>query len=607
MATINLKEWVPDAAALGNPGAIVVTNALPGLNSYKPLRSLVLSTDALSARPLGAIEASDANENVFQYAGDASALYALSGMTWGNVSKGGGYSTAAGERWEFARWKERIIATNFTDSPQVITFGGANFADLTTALRFRHVGIVRDFVVAGYTYDGVDGIVRDRVRWSAINDETDWTASAVTLSDFRDLSVGGGIQAIVGGEYGVIVSEKSVFRMTFVGTPTVFQIDETVPGVGALAPGGVISFGDTVYFPSKHGFIAVRNGAQADFIGVGRVDEFFLGDLDSNYLDRVSAVTDPESQLVIWAYPGAGNTAGRPNRLIVFNRALNKWGFFSIETEMIWRSGGTSFTLEDLDDLALGADLVSVGDFASDTVWTKGTGWSIAAGVATHAAGTGSDLSQTLAGLSTGSYYRLVFDVSGRTAGTVTPSIGGTAGTAISADATAITETIIDGGGGSVSFTASSDFDGSIDNVSVKLVTGIDSLTVPFDSGQYKGSAALLAAFDSTYANGNFTGPVYPATFETREVELNEMRKTMLTSFMPVIDGGTVTGRIGYRDRQSDMVEYTSPLVLSASGRFTKRVNARYHRFEMTVSGDWEKAIGAQVDRTVAKAGQRRG
>lgn len=604
MAVIAFNEWAPDAADFGNPGAIIVKNSVPGVNSYKPQKSLTISTDALDARPRGAIEGIDSAENVFQYAGNETKLYSLSGGIWGDVSQAP-YVTAVGERWEFVRWKEKIIATNFSDDPQSITFGGVNFADLTTDFKARHVGVVRDFVVFGYTNDGVDGTVRDRVRWSAINDETDYTVSAVTLSDFRDLKKGG-IQAVVGGEYGVIVAEDSTFRMTFVGSPTIFQIDETLPGFGTDMPGGVVRLGDVVLFPSTQGFVAVRGGASIDPIGAGRTDDFFRNDLDTDFLDRVSSVADPVSKRVYWAYPGAGNSGGTPNRIIVYDLAFNKWGFVEVETELVWRSGGTATTLEQLDDLNLGAELVTNGDFATDTIWTKGTGWTIAAGVATHAAGSASDLSQAVA-ITQDVYYRLEFDVTGRTAGSVTPKVGDTSGTAISADASDIKESIRSGAGTDVTFSATSDFDGSIDNVSLKDIDDLDSMTVSLDSAEFKGDSPLLAAFDTTFKNGNFTGVPYDATFETREVELNVGHRTKLNAVLPLIDGGTITGRIASRQTQTETVTYTSTLSPRPSGIFTKRVNARYHRFEVTVTGDWKDSIGIQIDRGWAPKGERRG
>jgi hypothetical protein len=492
MPIIPFNEWIPDASDLGNPGSVSIRNAVPSINSYQPHPSLVTTTSALTDYPRGAIEAKDAAENVYQYAGDETNLYELVGSTWTDVSKvATTYTTATKSRWTFVRWKEKIIATNYDDNPQQIGFSGANFTDLTTALRFRHVGVVGDFVVAGDTFDGTDGARRDRVRWSAIGDETDWTVSPTTLAGYVDLNVGGGIQQIVGGQYGVILSERSVFRMVFVGTPKTFQIDEVMPGVGVIGPGCAAVMGNTVYFPSEHGFVALRGGANETFIGAGRVDEYFRNDLDEDYVYRISTVADPKSRRVYWAYPGAGNTAGRPNRVIVYDTVLNKWGILDIDVEFMWRAGGVGSTLEQLDTLF---------------------------------------------------------------------------GTNIDTD-----------------------------------------VPVSLDDASLKGSAPLLAGFDTAYTSGSFSGVNLDATLVTKETELHTGSRTQLNGFKPLINAGTVTARVGYRNRQADLVSWTPSLTLRNSGRFTRRVNANYHRFELSLSDGWTDAIGVQVEPRDARKAEGRG
>ena len=490
MPVIPFNQWVPDAADLANPGSIGICNAVPGVTSYQPHPSLAATSSALTDYPRGAIEAIDSIGNVYQYAGDETNLYSLSSTTWNDVSKvATTYTTGSEERWEFVRWKEKVIATNFSDSPQQITFGGTNFTDLTTALRFRHVAVVGDFVVAGNTFDGTDGTVRDRGRSSAQNNETDWTVSPTTLSDFRDLNVGGGIQRIVGGQFGVILSERSTFRMSFVGTPTVFQIDEILPGVGLLAPGAAAILGNTIYYPSEHGFVALRGAATETFIGADRVDQFFRNDLDENYLYRISSVADPQSGRVYWIYPGAGNNGGIPNKVIIYDTTLNKWGYLEIDLELIWRAGGVGFTLEQLD---------------------------------------------------------------------------------------------------------------SIDS-------NIDTFPVSLDDPQFKGSAPLLAGFNTSYSSGSFSGPSLTATLTTKEVELHSGSRTMLNGFKPLVDGGTVTARVGSRSRQADDVTWSPVLNLRDTGRFTTRSNSNYHRFELTINDEWKDAIGVQVNPRDARKSQGRG
>lgn len=109
-----------------------------------------------------------------------------------------------------------------------------------------------------------------------------------------------------------------------------------------------------------------------------------------------------------------------------------------------------------------GADPTVNGTFAADASWTKGTNWTIAAGVATKAATNATALSLA-AGLIQGQAYYLTFDMT-RSAGSLTPSLGGTNGTARSSAAT-FSEIVIAGAGGDISFTADASFAGTVDNV----------------------------------------------------------------------------------------------------------------------------------------------
>lgn len=115
-------------------------------------------------------------------------------------------------------------------------------------------------------------------------------------------------------------------------------------------------------------------------------------------------------------------------------------------------------------------NLATNWEFTLDYAWTKGTGWTIAGGKATHAAGTGSDLSQ-VAGVSaivnTKSYDIQVM-ISGRTAGSLTPGVGGVTGTGITANGLSTVQTIVATGSGGFRLIADSAFDGSVEYVTLK-------------------------------------------------------------------------------------------------------------------------------------------
>ena len=121
-------------------------------------------------------------------------------------------------------------------------------------------------------------------------------------------------------------------------------------------------------------------------------------------------------------------------------------------------------------------ELITNGDFATDTDWTKGTGWTIGSGVASCNGATNGDyLSQTSNNaLVLGKTYKVTFDVT-RTSGTLllmlassNPSVN-TSGNIITGGSKEFYITISTLTDQNIYFRSNS-FNGTIDNVSVKEV-----------------------------------------------------------------------------------------------------------------------------------------
>lgn len=138
-----------------------------------------------------------------------------------------------------------------------------------------------------------------------------------------------------------------------------------------------------------------------------------------------------------------------------------------VDTAIATLSVAPSATYPHTDGDSTRVNLLSNGDFATDTVWTKGTGWAIAAGKATKTAGVLSALSQALS-MTTGDVMRIGFDVSGRTAGAVTAGLTGSPnvnGTGKTSNATFLESLTANATSSSIRFLADATFDGSNDNV----------------------------------------------------------------------------------------------------------------------------------------------
>lgn len=122
------------------------------------------------------------------------------------------------------------------------------------------------------------------------------------------------------------------------------------------------------------------------------------------------------------------------------------------------------------EESLVGGELVSNGDFSSDTVWIKDSSWTIAAGVASC---DGTQVTQETIRqngiLTVGDLVVVTFTVSNYSAGYVRPVVGSTgAGTFVNANGT-YTETLTVVGSSNFFIQADVNFIGDIDNVSVTI------------------------------------------------------------------------------------------------------------------------------------------
>jgi hypothetical protein len=343
MATtrINFGEWTPDQPGLTG-GMTSVTNTFPLANGYGALSDVADFSQAASEN-LNSVFAGKSGANTNLFAGGATKLFKYDNTdgTLDNVSKSGGYTTPTDEKWRFTQFGSVIIAANGSNKLQGWTLGTSTaFADLDAAAPTAfHVTVVRDFVVTGRTDANPN-----RVQWSDINDETDWTSSTTSQSDFQDLADGGDIMGITGGEFGLVLTEKSVTRMSYIGSPFYFQFDNIARNVGCLTGNSIAQYGNQTFFLSDDGFY-MCNGESVSGIGSEKVDRFFFSDINLSKLNLMSAAIDPVKNLVIWNYENNFSQS----RQLIFNWQLNKWSYADLDVDFVNNVYTPSSTLEGLD------------------------------------------------------------------------------------------------------------------------------------------------------------------------------------------------------------------------------------------------------------------
>lgn len=374
MPVYSFGEYLPDVPPLDNKGLLVAKNVLPGTTGYLPLpQAGVFSDNALNARPQGAYTARDITDSsiVYTFIGTDTKLYQITNTTFVDVSRLGGYTTSADDTWEFSLFGNDVIATNFTDVMQTMTLGTAPFADLGgTPPQARHVGVIGSFLVVGNTFDAIDGYRPQRIRWAGIGTTTSWAVSATTQADFQDLNNDGGyVQKVISGEFGLIFQERTITRMSYIGSPLIFQFDIVERERGALAPNSVIAVGGNVFFLAQDGFY-MFNGQQSIPIGSKKINTTFFADIDTQFLTRMSVCSYPSQNIIVWSYVSINATAGIPDKLLFYNYSPDsqtRWSTASIEQYMILTPIAGAYTLEGLD--VISTDLDALPFSLDSRVW----------------------------------------------------------------------------------------------------------------------------------------------------------------------------------------------------------------------------------------------
>lgn len=358
---INFGEWTPDQP--GVTGTMTsVLNTFPLANGYGPLKDVEDFSDAASEN-LNAVFAgkSGAFTNLFAGGSTKLFLYNQTNNDLDNVSKSGGYTTPAGERWRFAQYGNVVLAANGQAKIQAWTLGTSTlFADVAAAAPAAyHVTVVRDFVVGARTAS-----YPNRVYWSDINDETDWTPGVGSQSDFQDIADGGDIMGMTGGEFGLVLTERSIVRMSYIGSPFFFQFDNIARNIGCLTSNSIAQYGAQTFFLSDDGFY-VCDGQSVRAIGTEKVDRFFFDDIELAKLSELSAAIDPIKNLVFWNYTNQSNQ----KRQLIYNWQLNKWSYGDLDVDFVNSVYTPSSTLDGLD---IFGTLDSLPASLDDRTWVGG-------------------------------------------------------------------------------------------------------------------------------------------------------------------------------------------------------------------------------------------
>jgi hypothetical protein len=359
---IPFGEWKPDLPPFMNDGATVAQNVIGKHGGYDEHPSLTVVSDAMTARCRGAFTSIDADGNIRLFTADATTLYQLTTTEFEDVT-GTAIDPGDAENVEFAQWGNTVVASYYSTGAvetQTITLGAANFTELITSTRkprAAHIATFKDFLIMGRTYDAVDGSQPHRVWWSAIGDNTDFDPDSATQCDWQELEENDGwIKRVVSAkDYVVIVTERSIWRMTYQGGDTIFQFDKMVGNRGTVASGSIASIDRLMFTLDADGFYAF-DGTNPVPIGKGKVDQTFFNKVATTHLDKISSVVDPDTSTYCILFPSTDSQDGIPDFMWRYHWPTGKWTEIDIDAEWLVQDKTKGYTLESLDDISASID-----------------------------------------------------------------------------------------------------------------------------------------------------------------------------------------------------------------------------------------------------------
>ena len=333
-----LGEWRPDLAPSGT--LTIARNMLPLANGYASVGAFSPLTSTLGDSCTGGGSFTDSTGASTTLLTTTSDIRKYGAGAWASI-----HSVVSSRRYRFAQFGDNVAYAN-GGTTGVYDLKAGTFSTPTNAPSFIDVARVRDFVMGITT--------ANEARWSQFNDSSNYT-TGVNQADTQPLLGGQGV-AIVGGEYGIILRENGIDRVTYVGSANdiIFQFDEISAEYGCMSQGSVANSGRLIFFLSERGF-ALCDGESVTPIGDEKFNRWFFEAFSREDIqDKLQAAIDPRLNVVMWGMPG------RPGTILAYNWELKRAATMSFGFDALLSGKTSNTSLDDLDATYGNLDAISL-------------------------------------------------------------------------------------------------------------------------------------------------------------------------------------------------------------------------------------------------------
>lgn len=326
-------EWTPD---LANSILSKAVNVRAIANGYAPFRAPQAVTDALPAafNGGGAFIASDGSSKLLT--ATASDIYTYS-AGWSSVE-----TVASDQTVRFAQFGDNILRANggAVKSFDLLTSAVTTPTDAPDLIDIAQVG---DFLMGITTGNAA--------QWCQFNNSSVWTAG-VNQADIQP-SLWGQMRRVIGGEYGILLTDRAVVRISYVGSANdiIFSFAPIASEVGIMASNSLCQVGRLFFFLSERGF-EMCDGQTVTPISDEKFGRWFFSTYSRTDIAGIWGAIDPRNSVVLWAMPGT------PGRIIAYNWVLEKATTLELDVSGMFTGYTAGIDLDSLD--AIYGDLDSI-------------------------------------------------------------------------------------------------------------------------------------------------------------------------------------------------------------------------------------------------------
>ena len=175
------------------------------------------------------------------------------------------------------------------------------------------------------------------IRFSNQGSVSDWAATATNTAG--ELRIGTGteiIAAVQTKQQIVVITDRSVSAMQFIGTPFTFGITEVSTNTSIISQNSAIAFGDFVFWMGDRVFYQYDGNVK---IIPCPIQEYIFDNINIDQLSKVVSANNSKFNEVWWFYPSLGSDNN--DSYVVYNYSDGTWYFGTLD-RTAWTEHGSS-------------------------------------------------------------------------------------------------------------------------------------------------------------------------------------------------------------------------------------------------------------------------